>query len=193
MTNLVVGMDEVGRGCWAGPLVVGAVVLRKPIAGLRDSKLLSPGRRSELDAVIRGHALAVSLGWVEAGDIDELGLTRSLVLAYERALANLRIDQTKVRRIIIDGNRNYLPHLPHVQALIDADATEPAVSAASIIAKVARDKHMIQMSVRHPGYGFENHVGYGTPEHQAALALLGVCELHRISYRPVHDKLMGTS
>src|SRR5258708_40117724 len=101
MTNLVVGMDEVGRGCWAGPLVVGAVVLRKPIAGLRDSKLLSPGRRSELDTVIRSHALAVSLGWVEAGDIDELGLTRSLVLAYERALANLGIDQTKVRRIII--------------------------------------------------------------------------------------------
>lgn len=180
---MIVGLDEVGRGCWAGPLVAGAVVLDKPMDGLRDSKQLSAKRREVLDKEIRGHAIAYSLGWVEPAEIDALGMTASVGLAFRRALD---VIAAGYEQIIIDGNINYFPDDPRVQAIIKADALVPAVSAASIIAKVARDRFMAEASAQFPGYGFERHVGYGTREHMAALRLHGVCALHRRSFRPVH-------
>lgn len=180
---MIVGLDEVGRGCWAGPLVAGAVILRESVEGLKDSKQLTARRREVLDKEIREHAIAYSLGWVEPAEIDVLGMTASVGLAFRRALDAIASDY---EQIIIDGNINYFPDDRCAQAIIKADATVPAVSAASIIAKVARDRFMTEAAVQFPGYGFERHVGYGTSEHVAALRLHGICVLHRRSFKPVH-------
>jgi ribonuclease HII len=179
---IVVGIDEVGRGCWAGPLVVGAVILAKPIKGLKDSKKLSKLQREKLAAEIELRAPAFGLGWVTPAEIDKLGLTAAVRLAMQRALGQITISYDE---IIIDGNYNFLADSPKARALIKADATELAVCAASIIAKVARDKFMCQQAAKFPGYGFEKHVGYGTRWHQAMLKELGVCDLHRLSYKPM--------
>ncbi len=177
----LMGIDEVGRGCWAGPLVVGAVILNKEIPGLTDSKLLSKKKRLELDIQIRESAKFAGLGWVEPNEIDELGLTKSMQLAIERAVK----DCPEVNEIIIDGNINYLVEDPRAVALIKADQIVPAVSAASIVAKVARDTYMEKIAKDHPDFGFEKHVGYGTKAHREALATHGVTSLHRLSYKPV--------
>lgn len=177
-----VGMDEVGRGCWAGPVVAGAVILKRNIPGVKDSKLLDRQRRDELDVIIRGRAVAVGVGWADVAEINALGLTKSLELAFARALAEIRVEY---QQVIIDGNYNFLPDEPRAHTLIDADAIVPAVSAASIIAKVARDNYMIQIANDYPAYGFEKHVGYGTKLHQAALAQCGVCDLHRTIFKPI--------
>lgn len=177
----VVGIDEVGRGCWAGPLVAGAVCLKVPIKGLADSKKLSKKRREQLSALIKEQA-DWGLGWVEPFEVDELGLTKAVALAMQRAVDSL---SGTYDEIIIDGNYNFLPHIPQAKAVIKADDSVPAVSAASIIAKVARDSFMETHAQIYPGYGFERHVGYGTAEHKAALVKLGPCELHRRSYKPV--------
>lgn len=176
------GIDEVGRGCWAGPLVAGAVCLGAPIPGLRDSKKLSKRQRERLAVIIHEEAYAVGLGWVWPGEVDELGLTAAVRLSMERAVsaAGRSYDE-----IIIDGNINYLDRLPYTRAIIKADDTVPAVSAASIVAKVARDAYMADAAAAYPGYGFERHVGYGTAEHIRALATLGVTEIHRKTYAPV--------
>lgn len=179
--SLIVGIDEVGRGCLAGPLVVGAVVLERRIRGLKDSKLLTREQRETLDVRIRERALDIGLGWIPAADIDKLGLTRATQLAAEQALAQITCEYEE---IIIDGNFNYLKSNPRSRALIKADMTVPAVSAASIVAKVARDNYMIEIAEKFPQYQFEKHVGYGTRLHREMLALHGVCELHRISWRP---------
>ena len=181
---MVIGIDEVGRGCWAGPLVVGAVVLSQPIEGLKDSKKLTKKRREELSAIVLDRAAATGLGWVTAEEIDSLGLTRSTGLAAERALAQIKIDFDE---IIIDGNTNFLPRDPRSKAIIKADDSVAAVSAASIIAKVARDAYMIQAALLYPEYGFEEHVGYGTARHVAAIKEHGICQLHRRSYKPIHN------
>ena len=178
----LVGIDEVGRGCWAGPLVAGAVLLGDPIAGLRDSKRLTKRRREQLDEQIRQRALAYGLGWVSAQEIDALGLTAAVRLAYQRALAAIDVPFT---HILIDGSYNFLADDLRATTLVKADATVPAVSAASIIAKVARDAFMREAAVQHPVYGFERHVGYGTAFHQEALQKHGPCVLHRQSFRPV--------
>lgn len=183
----VLGIDEVGRGCWAGPLVVGAVVLNKEIPGLTDSKLLSKKKREEMDKQIRESAKFVGLGWVEPKEIDEFGLTASMRLAIERALKNA----PEVTQIIIDGNINYLADNPKAVTQIKADQTVPAVSAASIVAKVARDTYMEKVSKEHPGFGFESHVGYGTKAHREALTAHGITVLHRLSYKPVQVLLGG--
>lgn len=175
-------MDEVGRGCWAGPVVVGAVILGGPIAGLRDSKQLSVKSRETLNALIRSIAMAVALGEASTSEIDELGLTAALCLAYQRALAKVAAPFDEV---IIDGNYNFLSGTPNVRTIIKADALEPAVSAASIVAKVARDQYMAAMDGQYPGYGFARHVGYGTAAHALALRRLGVCDLHRRSFAPI--------
>jgi ribonuclease HII len=181
--SILVGIDEVGRGCWAGPMVVAAVILRQPLEGLRDSKLLSAKMREHLAE--RVHKCAdTSLGWVSAMDIDTLGLTAATTLAMDLALAGLETDWDE---IIIDGNYNYLPHESNVRVLPRADVTIPAVSAASIIAKVARDAYMKKAAASFPDYGFEMHVGYGTALHKLRLAALGPCSLHRMSYKPVKD------
>ena len=183
---MIVGIDEVGRGCLAGPLVAGAVLLEKPIAGLRDSKLLSRKRREELDIIIRQEALALGLGWVTARELDRLGMTKAVRLAMRRALSFIT---QPYERIIIDGNFNFLRTVPKTEVLIRADDLIPAVSAASIIAKVARDRYMIEAAEKHTKYGFESNVGYATLEHRMALQQHGICALHRRSFRPVHDVL----
>lgn len=187
ITMVMLGIDEVGRGCWAGPLVVGAVALDQPVEGLKDSKKLSQKHREELSAIILSQAMATSLGWVTAQEIDALGLTRSTGLAAERALAQIKINFDE---IIIDGNTNFLPKDPRARAIVKADDSVAAVSAASIIAKVARDAYMVQAALLYPNYGFEKHVGYGTARHIAALKEHGICQLHRLSYKPIRNIIM---
>lgn len=177
----IIGIDEVGRGAWAGPLVVGAVMLSVPIAGLTDSKKLDKKRRTFLAKEITASALFVSLGWVSAREVDELGLTKATVLACERAIEKA----PKATEIIIDGLINYLPHMTECSVLVKADLHIPAVSAASIVAKVARDTYMTKQAMLYPEYGFDTHVGYGTKKHLSALETFGVTPLHRRSYKPL--------
>jgi ribonuclease HII len=178
---IVMGIDEVGRGCWAGPLVVGAVILSEPLEGLTDSKLLNSTKREVLAALIHEQALC-GIGWVSPSEIDELGLTAATTLAMERAIADMPDEYDE---IIIDGSVQYLPAHPKAKTLIKADLTVPAVSAASIIAKVARDEYMREAAARYPQYGFERHVGYGTALHSTRLKAHGVSDLHRRSFKPV--------
>ncbi len=178
---MVVGIDEVGRGSWAGPVVAAAVMLSAPVRGLRDSKLLSLRQRQQLSRIIRKHALAIGIGWVPAWVVDRYGLDQAVRLAMSEALQQV---PPLYERIIIDGNRNFL-HEAGAETLVRADQLVPEVSAASIIAKVARDEYMASMAQRYPDYCFEQHVGYGTALHRERLAVHGVCRLHRLSYRPV--------
>ena len=182
----IVGIDEVGRGCWAGPLVAGAVLLKTPIAGLKDSKKLSKTKRAQLTQDIYSSGAAVGLGWVTPKEVDELGLTQAVRVAMERSLAKITVPYEQV---IIDGNLNFLEHVPLTECLIKADDLVPAVSAASIVAKVARDTYMEGLATMYPGYGFESHVGYGTAQHRAALQNLGINEQHRQSYKPIQAYL----
>lgn len=177
----ILGIDEVGRGCWAGPLVVGAVILGCDIPGLNDSKLIKKSERIRLASIIKKEAKFVGLGWVSSSEVDALGLTKAMRLGVERAISGA----PKVDQIIIDGSVNYLSDNPRAENLIKADQTVPSVSAASIVAKVARDKHMAKQALLFPGYGFENHVGYGTVAHKNALDKLGLTDLHRLSYKPI--------
>jgi len=196
---LTIGIDEVGRGCWAGPLVAAAVLLdpERPIAGLNDSKKLSKQDREQLDILIRGQALAYGIGWVWPEDIDISGITTSVKLAMSQAcdevLDKLRrsiTPQIDSIRILIDGNYNYLPSYPNVAVLVGADGLNDSVSAASIIAKVARDKYMAgEASDKYPNYGFASHVGYGTAQHIAMLQQQGVTPIHRKSYKPIRALL----
>ncbi len=185
---IIVGIDEVGRGCWAGPLVAGAVVLREPIPGLKDSKKLTKKQRETLAVAIEKEALAIGLGWVWPQDIDISGITMAVKSAMELALEAIAIPYDQV---IIDGNINYLAEIPHTECLIKADDKVPAVSAASIMAKVARDSYMATTAAgNYPEYGFDKHVGYGTAVHIAALATYGVTPLHRQSYKPIQQLVL---
>ena len=183
---IIVGIDEVGRGCWAGPVVAGAVILGKPVAGLKDSKQLSRKQREKLVPEIRLWASAVGIGWVQPAEIDELGLSAAVGLAMHRALEQISL---KYNEVIIDGNFNFLNGNPKARAVIKADATVPAVSAASIVAKVARDLYMAEIAADYPDYGFEKHVGYGTALHLERLKLHGVSDLHRRSFKPIQSLL----
>jgi ribonuclease HII len=182
----IAGVDEVGRGCWAGPVVAAVVVLDTPIRGLRDSKKLTKKRREQLAMLIREQAAGYAIGWVDAATIDEVGITTAVKLAMERAVEGLTVPY---EAIIVDGNLNYLAKYPNSTAVVRADDSIPAVSAASIIAKVARDDYMAEMALRHPQYGFDRHVGYGTAAHIAALATAGVSVIHRKSFKPVRALL----
>ena len=184
---MILGIDEVGRGPWAGPLVVGAVVLPNDsdLAGLTDSKKLSAKKRTELDQLIRESALGWGLGWVHADEIDAVGLAAALRLATIRAVEAV---ECSYHEIIIDGTINFLADTSKgqfVTTLPKADALIPAVSAASIIAKVARDTFMAEQALVYPGYGFEAHVGYGTAKHSQGLAEYGVTPIHRRSFKPI--------
>ncbi len=183
---MIIGVDEVGRGCWAGPLVAGAVILDKPIKGLADSKKLTRLQRQRLYIEIRMKAKAYGLGWVTPKELDEVGMTEAVRLAMRRAVAQIKLPFTG---IIIDGNYNYLADQPGSKCVIKADDTVKAVSAASILAKVARDTFMAEAASVYPQYAFERHVGYGTPEHVAALQNHGICELHRKSFAPIRALL----
>jgi ribonuclease HII len=187
--HMIVGVDEVGRGCLAGPLVAGAVLLDKPIRGLKDSKKLTKTQREKFDLVIRKRARAFGLGWVSAEELDEVGLTEAVRRAMQRAIDQLMASNPVYEEIIIDGHYNFLKHLPGTRCIIKADDTVPSVSAASIIAKVARDNYMAEIAKDYPGYKFESHVGYGTPFHRQALLELGMCALHRRSFAPIRAML----
>lgn len=179
------GIDEVGRGPWAGPVVACAVSLNEPVSGLKDSKKLSQKRREELDEIIRSNS-TYGVGWVQADELDSVGLTEAVRIAMKRAVkeCNIMSDET-----IIDGNHNYLPELKGSRAEIKAEDKYAEVAAASIVAKVARDKFMIEQAVKYPEYGFEKHMGYGTQFHKDALAKHGVTSLHRRSFKPVRKIL----
>lgn len=180
---MIVGIDEVGRGCWAGPVVAGAVVLRRALPGLKDSKKLTKLQREALDVRIRKRALAIGLGWASSKEVDELGLTEAVRLAMRRALAEITIPY---ERVIIDGNYNYLADIAGTETLIKADDLIASVSAASIVAKVARDNWMAtEAAKQYPHYEFERHVGYGTRLHAAHIQTHGICDIHRLSYAPI--------
>ncbi len=184
-----IGIDEVGRGCWAGPLVAGAVLLGKPISGLKDSKKLSKKERERLSALIREQAVAIGIGWVWPVEIDRGGLTWAVGAAMKRAFQQI---SAPYEQIIIDGNINYFAENTRSKAVIKADETVPSVSAASIVAKVARDAYMVGVAKEYQGYDFEKHVGYGTAAHIAALELLGITDIHRRSYKPIKAFLLST-
>jgi ribonuclease HII len=184
--DMILGIDEVGRGPWAGPLVVGAVVLGDAaIEGLTDSKKLTKKKRDALDVRIRRDAAGFGLGWVPADEIDAMGLGAALRLATIRAVEHIK---TPYHEIIIDGTINFLSETTkgrYVTTLPKADLLIQSVSAASIIAKVARDNYMALQDAIYPGYGFTSHVGYGTAAHRAAIEALGVTPLHRLSFAPL--------
>ena len=177
------GVDEVGRGPLAGPVVAAAVILdpARPIAGLADSKKLTERRREQLDVEIREHALCWALGRAEVEEIDQINILQASLLAMKRAVEALPI---RPEHALIDGK--FCPDLScSSAAVIGGDGLVPVIGAASIIAKVARDREMVEMAVRYPGYGFEKHKGYPTRVHLEALERLGVTEIHRLSFGPV--------
>lgn len=183
---MILGIDEVGRGPWAGPLVVGAVVLGgADIRGLTDSKKLTKKRREELDQEIRKKAKAWALGWVSAHELDEIGMSAALKLATRRAVEQIR---APYHEIVIDGRVNFLADTKkgqYVTTLPKADLLVPCVSAASIIAKVARDNYMTQQAEEYPEYGFQRNAGYGVKIHREALDRFGPTPLHRMSFAPI--------
>ena len=183
---IAVGLDEAGRGCLAGPVIAGAVVLPddlSPFEGLTDSKKLSPKRRETLAQSIRMHAKAFSIGRAEPFEIDHVNILQASLLAMQRAFRGIEIP---LDLALIDGL--HAPDLPiPTQTLVGGDLTEPAISAASILAKVARDQEMILADALFPGYGFKVHKGYPTRAHREALSRLGACPLHRKSFGPVQN------
>lgn len=193
----ILGIDEVGRGPWAGPLVIGAVILPSPLPDwaneLTDSKKLTVKKREALNEIILKEALATGLGWVSGKELDEIGLSNALKLAARRAVEAVQKKKVPFSEIIIDGTINFLTGTKlerYVTVLPKADFLIKEVSAASIIAKVARDHYMYELANKFPGYGFEKHVGYGTAAHQKALKELGPCAEHRLSFRPVKENVV---
>lgn len=185
--TLLAGVDEAGRGPLAGPVVAAAVILdpQRRIEGLADSKLLSAARREELDRQIRLHALAWSIGLASVEEIDALNILQASLLAMQRAVAGLA---TVPQHVLVDGNRCPALHCPSM-AVVRGDQKVAAISAASIIAKVARDRRMVELDGDYPGYGFAVHKGYPTPAHLMALENLGVTVIHRRSFGPVRRLL----
>lgn len=181
--GLVAGVDEAGRGPLAGPVVAAAVILDdlNPVAGLADSKKLTPLRRERLYDEIRAKALCCSVAEASVEEIDRLNILQATLLAMRRAVLGLRLKPVKV---LVDGNR--LPVLDVLaEAIVRGDATVPVISAASILAKVHRDRWCADLHRQFPEYGFAAHKGYGTAEHLAALQALGACPQHRQSFAPV--------
>lgn len=176
----MIGIDEVGRGAWAGPLLVCAARLRNPVTGLRDSKKLTKKQRELLATQIKGQA-DIGFGWVSAAEIDDYGLAAALRLAAVRAMAD--ISPRPNEPIIIDGTVNLLPDTYRVTTVVKADDSVPEVSAASIVAKVARDTYMVQLAQTYASYGFDAHVGYGTLRHRQAIIDNGLTPEHRKSFR----------
>ncbi len=184
---LTAGVDEAGRGPLAGPVVAAAVVLdpRRAIAGLADSKKLTPRRREELAVAIQERALHWALGRAEVEEIDQINILQASLLAMRRAVEALPVP---MNRVLVDGNR--CPTLKcHSEAIVGGDSKIDSISAASILAKVSRDREMVALDRHYPGYGFAAHKGYPTRGHIEALARLGVTRLHRRSFAPVRKAL----
>ena len=183
--GLLAGVDEAGRGPLAGPVFAAAVILdeRHPIEGLADSKKLSTRTREKLFDEIRAKALCCSIAQASAEEIDQINILQATLLAMRRAVLGLRLKPAKV---LVDGNR--LPVLDVLaEAIVKGDALVPSISAASILAKVQRDRWCAELDQQYPQYGFERHKGYGTAEHMAALRRHGPCPQHRRSFRPVGE------
>jgi len=183
--GLVAGVDEAGRGPLAGPVVAAAVILdeRHAIQGLADSKKLTPRRREALFDEIRAKALCCSIAEASVHEIDELNILQATLLAMRRAVMGLRLPP---KLVLVDGNR--LPVLDvRSEAIVKGDDKVPAISAASILAKVSRDRWCLEYHLQFPQYGFDQHKGYGTADHLAALRLHGPCPQHRRSFKPVSD------
>ena len=189
--GLVAGVDEAGRGPLAGPVVAAAVILDdlKPIPGLADSKTLSARQRERLSEAIHARALCFSVAHASVEEIDQLNILQATLLAMRRAVMGLRL---KPHKVLVDGNR--LPTLDIVaEAVVQGDRKIPAISAASILAKVARDHWCLEMDAQYPAYGFAAHKGYGTAQHLAALQRHGATPLHRRSFSPVAQVLLRGS
>ena len=178
---LIAGVDEVGRGPLAGPVVTAAVILRGPIEGVTDSKKLTPLKRQQLAIEIRERALCYAYGRAEAEEIDRLNIHHATLLAMKRAIEGLSICPEKV---VVDGLYTPSVTMP-CEAIVKGDSLIVAIGAASILAKVLRDGEMEEMDALYPGYGFALHKGYPTAMHRAALKQLGPCAIHRRSYAPV--------
>ncbi len=187
----VAGVDEAGRGPLAGPVVAAAVILdpKHRIRGLRDSKAMTPRQREEVALVIRERALCWALGEASVAEIDRINILQATLLAMRRAIEAL---EPCAEYALIDGNQLPTLLIP-ARAVVGGDASEPAISAASILAKTHRDALMRAFDAAHPGYGFAEHAGYGTPDHLARLRRLGPCPLHRRSFAPVRALLDGGS
>lgn len=180
---LIAGVDEVGYGALVGDLVAAAVILpvQHGITGIKDSKLLTPVKREELFTQICAKATAWSIGIATHIEIDQLNVLNANFLAMQRAVAGLKVVP---RKVLIDGNK--CPELPYpVEAIVDGDATVEQISAASIIAKVTRDRMMVELDKKHPEYGFAQHKGYSTAAHMAAIEKFGPIKEHRRSYAPI--------
>ncbi|MBC7995005.1 MAG: ribonuclease HII [Rhizobacter sp.] len=187
--GLIAGVDEAGRGPLAGPVVAAAVILDdlKPIKGLNDSKKLSAAQRERLYDEIRAKALCCAIAEASVEEIDSLNILQATMLAMRRAVEGLRL---KPGKVLVDGNR--LPVLKiAAEAIVKGDAKVKAISAASILAKVYRDRLCLALHEQHPLYGFDGHKGYPTPEHLAALREHGACPQHRRSFGPVREALGG--
>jgi ribonuclease HII len=186
-SELIVGVDEVGRGPIAGPVVAAAVILdpNHSIEGLNDSKKLSEKKRDLLAPIIKEHALAWALGRAEVEEIDEINILQASLLAMKRAVEALAIQPSHA---LVDGNK--APDLAcTVTTIIKGDEKEPAIAAASILAKVSRDQEMVEFEAVYPGYGLAKHKGYPTKQHLQALDDLGITPIHRRSFGPVKKKI----
>jgi ribonuclease HII len=186
--GLLAGVDEAGRGPLAGPVVAAAVILddRAPIKGLADSKQLTAARRERLYDEIRAKALCCSVAQASVEEIDQLNILQATLLAMRRAVLGLRLKPAKV---LVDGNR--LPPLDVLaEAIVSGDALVPSISAASILAKVTRDRLLCELHLQHPEYGFDRHKGYGTAQHMQALKMHGAIAVHRRSFAPVARALI---
>lgn len=186
--GLVAGVDEAGRGPLAGPVVAAAVILDElqPIRGLADSKKLSPKTRERLFDEIRARALCCCIAEASVEEIDRLNILQATLLAMRRAVEGLRL---RPHRVLVDGNRLPVLSVP-AEAIVQGDSKVQAISAASILAKVHRDRLCAQLHERHPQYGFDTHKGYGTQAHMAALKTHGACADHRRSFAPVRAVLL---
>ncbi|WP_343639485.1 ribonuclease HII [Roseateles sp.] len=183
--GLLCGVDEAGRGPLAGPVVAAAVILddQNPIKGLNDSKVLSEKKREQLFDEIRAKALCFCIAEATVEEIDRINILQATMLAMRRAVEGLRL---KPARVQVDGNRLPVLRIP-AEAIVKGDALVPAISAASILAKVHRDRFCLQMHEQHPQYGFDSHKGYGTREHLEALRVHGATVWHRQSFAPVRS------
>lgn len=199
---MILGIDEVGRGPYAGPLVIGACILgdwqnsddAEWIKKLTDSKKLSAKRREELYVLIKEKALATATGWVSSAEIDEVGLSEALRFATRRAVEQIQKAKVPFSEIIIDGTMNFLAGTKlekYVSTLKKGDFLVKEISAASILAKVERDKYMAELDTIYPEYSFGKHVGYGTAAHQKAMEEFGLTPEHRRSFRPVREIAEG--
>ena len=181
---MVFGIDEVGRGCWAGPLVVAAVALDEEIPGLNDSKKLSKKQRSELrQHIVSNTNNIITISSIKPHQVDQLGLSEAMRLACQELFSS--ISKLNYDTVIIDGNVNYLEGERDTIAVVGADGSNQACMAASIIAKEFRDAYMTSLAEKYPEYGFEKHVGYGTQAHKEALEKHGPTDAHRLSFQPV--------